>query len=83
MIAPENTREGRREVSALTFRLVARDQESIYSRRGSASREQESTGDYHRRSCGRYKGTEAEDFLMRLSAPTTNTLWLDLHFIHF
>lgn len=36
------------------------------------------------RSCGRYKGTrESEDFLMRLSAPTTNTLRLDLHFIHF
>lgn len=26
---------------------------------------------------------EPEDFLMRLSVPTTNTLWLDLHFIHF
>lgn len=26
---------------------------------------------------------ESEDFLIRLSVPTTNTLWLDLHFIHF
>lgn len=70
------------EVRAANVFVAARNQENIYSRRRSTSRGQEFAKDYH----GFLKeeqGHQTEDFLMGLGGPTTNTLWLDLHFIHF
>lgn len=63
----------------------SQNRESIYLRWGSRDRKRASAEDYH---CGsreveEKEETSLEDFLMRLGVLTTNTLWLDLHFIHF